>query len=406
MVRDALDDASVETCWINFPDPWPKKRHQRRRLLQPGFVAALSRRLVPGGALHAATDHAGYAEQIDAVLAAEPLLENALAAPFVREVPGRLHTAYEEMWRAEGRALHFFQLPRGPHERTAHARAGEPEGLLAGRRCESASPPTGSRPGAPTRSRSGSTRAASRTRERLDGSAARAARGARRALRDARARGDVARPLGGRHAEGGARGARRRRARGRGDPRGRAHHALRLDAGRLPARVLVLRDGHARADAQSDHGRDRRPAGPDAGARAGASHHERGVHGDGRAAAEPARGDRGRAHARAREGLRLRAATRDGLDRGRGAAHRRAARGGAGEPRGLAPRHHRRGARRAGAAQQALPARRAARRAPAHPTALAAPSGVRRVHAHGGRERRGRGREAPGRRCCTGSPPR
>lgn len=112
VVRDALADASVETFWVNFPDPWPKQRHQRRRLLQPGFVSALARRLVPGGELHAATDHAEYAAQIDAVLAAEPLLENALAAPFVSEVPGRLRTAYEEMWRAEGRALHFFRYRR------------------------------------------------------------------------------------------------------------------------------------------------------------------------------------------------------------------------------------------------------------------------------------------------------
>jgi tRNA (guanine-N7-)-methyltransferase len=112
VVRDALADASVEALWINFPDPWPKKRHHRRRLLQPGLVAALARRLVPGGELQAATDHAGYAAQIDAVLAAEPLLENALPAPFVSEVPGRLRTAYEEMWRAEGRALHFFHYRR------------------------------------------------------------------------------------------------------------------------------------------------------------------------------------------------------------------------------------------------------------------------------------------------------
>ena len=112
VVRDALADASVETFWINFPDPWPKKRHHRRRLLQPAFVAALARRLVPGGELHAATDHAAYAAQIDAVLAAETRLENALAVPFVSEVPGRLRTAYEEMWRAEGRALHFFRYRR------------------------------------------------------------------------------------------------------------------------------------------------------------------------------------------------------------------------------------------------------------------------------------------------------
>ena len=112
LVRDALADGSVSACWINFPDPWPKKRHHRRRLVQPGFVAALAARLAPGGELQLATDHAGYAEQIDAVLAGEPRLENALATSFAAEVPGRLCTAYEAMWRAEGRALHFFTYRR------------------------------------------------------------------------------------------------------------------------------------------------------------------------------------------------------------------------------------------------------------------------------------------------------
>jgi tRNA (guanine-N7-)-methyltransferase len=75
-------------------------------------VAALADRLVPGGVLHVATDHAEYAEQIDAVLSSEPRLENAFAAPWLSEVPGRPRTAYEEMWRAEGRVLHFFQYRR------------------------------------------------------------------------------------------------------------------------------------------------------------------------------------------------------------------------------------------------------------------------------------------------------
>lgn len=113
VVREALAPATVEAFWINFPDPWPKKRHHRRRLVQPPFVAALADRLRPGGLLHVATDHVGYAEQIDEVLRGEPALENALApAPFVREVPGRLHTAYEELWRAEGRPLHFWTYRR------------------------------------------------------------------------------------------------------------------------------------------------------------------------------------------------------------------------------------------------------------------------------------------------------
>ncbi len=109
VVRELLPHACVETFWINFPDPWPKKRHARRRLLQPGLVRELALRLVPGGTLHVATDDVAYAEQIDAGLAAEPLLENALAPErFARGVPGRSATAYELEWRAEGRPLHFF----------------------------------------------------------------------------------------------------------------------------------------------------------------------------------------------------------------------------------------------------------------------------------------------------------
>uniref|UniRef100_A0A5Q5CA39 tRNA (guanine-N(7)-)-methyltransferase n=1 Tax=Mycobacterium sp. (strain JLS) TaxID=164757 RepID=A0A5Q5CA39_MYCSJ len=59
---------------VFFPDPWPKARHHKRRLLQPSTVALIADRLRPGGILHAATDHAGYAEQIAAVGDAEPLL--------------------------------------------------------------------------------------------------------------------------------------------------------------------------------------------------------------------------------------------------------------------------------------------------------------------------------------------
>jgi tRNA (guanine-N7-)-methyltransferase len=113
LVREALPPASVAAFWINFPDPWPKKRHHRRRLIAPAFVPQLTDRLEPGGSLHVATDHVGYAEQIDEVLRGARGLENALApAPFVREVPGRLHTAYEELWRAEGRPLHFWTYRR------------------------------------------------------------------------------------------------------------------------------------------------------------------------------------------------------------------------------------------------------------------------------------------------------
>ena len=61
---------------VFFPDPWPKKRHHKRRLLQPPFVHELALRLAPNGYLHAATDWQDYAAAILAALTAEPLLEN------------------------------------------------------------------------------------------------------------------------------------------------------------------------------------------------------------------------------------------------------------------------------------------------------------------------------------------
>lgn len=59
---------------VFFPDPWPKARHHKRRLLQPATVSLIADRLRPGGVLHAATDHPGYAEQIGQVGDAEPRL--------------------------------------------------------------------------------------------------------------------------------------------------------------------------------------------------------------------------------------------------------------------------------------------------------------------------------------------
>ena len=68
--------ATLAGAHIFFPDPWPKKRHHKRRLIQPAFVALLASRLAPGAYVHAATDWQEYAEQILAVFAAEPALAN------------------------------------------------------------------------------------------------------------------------------------------------------------------------------------------------------------------------------------------------------------------------------------------------------------------------------------------
>jgi tRNA (guanine-N7-)-methyltransferase len=76
VLEHMIAPASLDGLHIFFPDPWPKKRQQKRRLIQPAFVALAASRLQPGGYLHAATDWQEYAEQILAMLGAEPMLDN------------------------------------------------------------------------------------------------------------------------------------------------------------------------------------------------------------------------------------------------------------------------------------------------------------------------------------------
>ncbi len=71
-----LPEDSLSELWTFFPDPWPKQRHRRRRLVQPGFAGVAASRLRVGGCWRLATDWPEYAEQMRRVLDAEPLLHN------------------------------------------------------------------------------------------------------------------------------------------------------------------------------------------------------------------------------------------------------------------------------------------------------------------------------------------
>ncbi len=93
---------------VFFPDPWPKARHHKRRFLQPGTVGMLADRLLPGGVLHVATDHPGYAEHIAEVAAGEPRLhpvdaDSPLAISVVRPT-----TKYETKAQEAGSAVTEF----------------------------------------------------------------------------------------------------------------------------------------------------------------------------------------------------------------------------------------------------------------------------------------------------------
>ncbi len=92
-----IPDASLAGVCLFFPDPWPKKRHHKRRLVQPSFAALLCRKLAPGGYIHAATDWQDYAEHMMAVFSQTLLLENAVGpGRYAERPPERPLTRFEQ----------------------------------------------------------------------------------------------------------------------------------------------------------------------------------------------------------------------------------------------------------------------------------------------------------------------
>ena len=76
VLQDRIIDGSLDAVLVFFPDPWPKKRHHKRRLIQPEFVQLLAGKLKPGGRLHLATDWQDYADHMMTVLSGIDLFEN------------------------------------------------------------------------------------------------------------------------------------------------------------------------------------------------------------------------------------------------------------------------------------------------------------------------------------------
>jgi tRNA (guanine-N7-)-methyltransferase len=104
VVTHMIAPAALTGIHIFFPDPWPKKRHHKRRLLQGAFIAALAQRLAPGGYLHAATDWKDYADDILAAASAEALLINT-ATSFAPRPAYRPATKFERRGLELGHAV-------------------------------------------------------------------------------------------------------------------------------------------------------------------------------------------------------------------------------------------------------------------------------------------------------------
>lgn len=106
VLRDWIEPASLDEIVIQFPDPWHKTRHHKRRLIQPSFAALAASRLKPGGLLSLATDWAPYAGHMRTVLNAEPLLRNQAADDgYVPRPSTRLRTKFEQRGERLGHAV-------------------------------------------------------------------------------------------------------------------------------------------------------------------------------------------------------------------------------------------------------------------------------------------------------------
>ena len=108
---ESIRDNELAEIYINFPDPWPKKRHHKRRLIKPAFVKNLATKLKPGGEIHIATDYEPYAIEILEFFEAELLLTNKSGyRTFLTQKEGVPQTKYEKKFINSGEKIFYLEF--------------------------------------------------------------------------------------------------------------------------------------------------------------------------------------------------------------------------------------------------------------------------------------------------------
>lgn len=114
VLRDGVLPGTLDELRLYFPDPWPKARQNKRRIVQPAFVELVASRLRPGGRFHLATDWAPYAEWMRQVLDASASFRNtADASGYVPRPEGRIETHFERRGRKLGHEVFDLVYVRG-----------------------------------------------------------------------------------------------------------------------------------------------------------------------------------------------------------------------------------------------------------------------------------------------------
>ena len=110
-IMEQCPSRSLNTIMIFFPDPWHKKRHHKRRLLQPGLLSAMADKLTPYGRIYIATDDSGYARHIENMLPGCGLVKLA-ASPIMPRPRWRPFTRYEQKARLKNNAIYEWLLAK------------------------------------------------------------------------------------------------------------------------------------------------------------------------------------------------------------------------------------------------------------------------------------------------------
>jgi tRNA (guanine-N7-)-methyltransferase len=112
LIVNYLKKQSLTAIYINCPDPWPKKRHRYRRLVNHAFLQSIVHYLKPDGDFYFSTDFADYAEQVADLIPGADGYRNALDAPFVTHLPDYPTSKYMQRFLDLGQPIHFIHLQR------------------------------------------------------------------------------------------------------------------------------------------------------------------------------------------------------------------------------------------------------------------------------------------------------
>ncbi len=112
LIANYVERESLSAIYINCPDPWPKKRHRNRRLVNLSFIQSILHYLKPKGDFYFSTDVPDYAEQVAGLIPSAEGYRNALSTPFVTHIPDYPISKYMRRFLDLGQPIHFIQLQR------------------------------------------------------------------------------------------------------------------------------------------------------------------------------------------------------------------------------------------------------------------------------------------------------